>query len=100
LWEPFEKLNPKGPLFVCSFEKIVRRFQILSASLKKKSEPPFENLSSLRRRVADKKWMSPGCYMSTEIDYLKVKSIVYKYSPKGRETVVDITETQSVKVYI
>ena len=74
-------LNSQSSLFVCTFEKFVQRFQILLASLKKKSGPPFENLSSLGRGVADKNWkvhsshvndgVSPGRYMSTEIDHLK-----------------------------
>ena len=36
---PLEKWNPKGLFFVGTFEKKIQRVQILSASLKKKSEP-------------------------------------------------------------
>ena len=65
------------------------------ASLKKKSGPPFENQSSLGRGVADKNWkvhsshvndgVSPGRYMSTEIDHLKASQYVnsMQLSPEG-----------------
>ena len=38
---PFENWNPKGSFFVGTFEKFGRRHQILSASLKEKSEHPL-----------------------------------------------------------
>lgn len=40
----FEIWNPKGLLFVGTFEKFVRSVQIFSASLKTKSEPPCSKI--------------------------------------------------------
>ena len=48
----FEKRNPKGSLFVGTFEKVVRSVQILSAFLKKKNpKSPFQKSAILSEVV-------------------------------------------------